>query len=331
MMFCEHGKILFARFFNPYTTGGIQKTGFFGNFDFSELYTDLDILSEIVPDLIDAYLYNEYSTRYVSSSWSRFMIWDKTNKRYNINPDFYGEFAKAFCGHLMTAQNFFDLTKIDFASLGDYIRKTKLYADKVKTTERGDDKTTVGEREDNYTIDTGSQNTRVTDNTGAQNIRETETLGEEKTRNINSYGKVQNDVETTNQRSGFNDSNFVNDTHTKTDNDTEAHTDNLSFISEETENNRVTSSGAREDTHVTTTGQRQDKQKIETGEQETTKEYGNITEREYGRTDVETIDGSKGYDREKLLNIKKELASMNVYQIIGDAIVATMLTNEWGW
>ena len=294
MMFCEHGKILFARFFNPYTTGGIQKTGFFGNFDFSELYTDLDILSEIVPDLIDAYLYNEYSTRYVSSSWSRFMIWDKTNKRYNINPDFYGEFAKAFCGHLMTAQNFFDLTQIDFASLGDYIRKTKIYGNKVKTTERGDDITTVGERED----------------TREEDIKQRHTKTEEdiKQRHTKTEPDIAQHVTTTdNTRSAFNSSTYEND--------------NKSVVTESAYKDQI---DVTEDAH-------KDKITLNQGEQETTNKYGTITERDNTRTDVETIDGSKGYDREKLLNIKKELAKMNVYQLIGDAIVATMLTNEWGW
>ena len=327
MMFCEHGKILFARFFNPYTTGGTQKTGFFGNFDFSELYSDLDILSEIVPDLIDAYLYNEYSTRYVSSSWSRFMVWDKANKRYNINTDFYSEFAKAFCGHLMTAQNFFDLTKIDFSSLGDYIRKTKIYGNKVKTTERGDDITTVGEREDTREEDIKQRHTKT-----EEDIKQRHTKTEEdiKQRHTKTEPDIAQHVTTTeNTRSAFNSSTYENDN--KSTVTESAYKDQIDVTEDAHKDQIDVTEDAHKDQIDVTEDAHKDKITLNQGEQETTNKYGTITERDNTRTDVETIDGSKGYDREKLLNIKKELASMNVYQLIGDAIVATMLTNEWGW
>lgn len=303
-----NNNIFFARFFNPHTTTGTQKTGFFENFDFSDYSEELSILSDLIAKNIDLYLYNEYSQRYVVSTWARYMKWDKANKRYNIDPDFYDAFAAALSGHILTAQNFFDITQLELGDITEIIEKTKIYGARSKTHTRGNDTTTVGAREDSERVNIGAQNVRTTENTGAQNTRTT-----------NSYGLTHSESETENKKYPFDAQAYINDTKTHTDNDSDAHEDNITL-----------STGAREDQTTTASGAREDVTTTNTGSQLTTKTYGNEATTDSAVTDTETIEETKGLDRAELVRIKTELARLNVYQLIGDAVAATMCRSDFG-
>lgn len=300
--------IFFARFFNPYTTEGVQVTGFFENLDFSDYSEELTILSDIVAKNINLYLYNEYSQRYVVSTWAKYMTWDKSNKRYTIDPAFYDDFSAALCGHLLTAQNFFLLTQIDFSDLTDTITKTKIYGARSKTHTRGNDTTTVGAR-----ADTSSSTI------GAQTIGTTENIGEQSTTNTNAYGATSGTNTTENEIYPFDAQAYVKDNKSTVSESATAHSDTL-----------TTSAGAQVNTTSVANGARSDSATMNIGQQETTKTYGNEAINDATYTDSETTTSVRGFDREKLVKIKAELAKLNIYELIGDAIAATMLRKDFG-
>lgn len=300
--------IFFARFFNPYTAEGVQVTGFFENLDFSDYSEELTILTDIVAKNINLYLYNEYSQRYVVSTWARYMTWDKSNKRYTIDPAFYDDFSAALCGHLLTAQNFFLLTQIDFSDLTDTITKTIIHGARSKTRTKGNDTTTVGARTDNST-----------NNIGSQQNTESESLGAQSTTNTNVYGATSDTTVNTNQLHPFDAAAFIDDSKTTTGKDSTAHTDTLTAATTATSNTRNYTTGARGDTA-----------QYVTGSQETTKTYGTEGISDASATDSEKTTSVRGFDREKLVKIKAELAKLNIYELIGDAIAATMLRKDFG-
>ena len=318
--------ILFARFFSPYTTGGVHISGFFENFDFSEIYADLDILSDIAGDLIDAYLYNEYGTRFVVSTWAHYMHWNKAEKRFDIDPDFYTAFANAFCGHIMSAQNFFDLTKIDFSEIADDVTKTKIYGNKVKTTEHGDDVTTVDQHADDREDDVKQRHTKTEEDIKQRHTKTEEDIKQRHTKTEPDIKQRQTTTENT--KSAFNSSNYESDNKSVV---TEAAYKDQIDVTEDAHKDQIdVTEDAHKDQIDVTEDAHKDKTTFTYGEQKTTNEHGTITERDTTHTDTETISSGKGYDREKLLKIKKELAVYNIYQLIGDAIAATMLCSDWG-
>lgn len=311
-MEAKTNRILFSRFFNCYDTDSQLHSGFFQNFDFSETYSDLDVLTDVVGSLLDAYLYNEYSKRYVISTWAKYMHWDKTNKRYNIDLDFYDDFVKAFCAHILTAENFYQLTKFDWDTCIKVIEKTKNFGEHAKTRERGNDTTTMSDRQDTHHQDYAKQKT-VTDNDIAQH----------RTVDNNSYAAQESDITTENDKAAFNTTvgTYVNDTKTRVyGDDVKARIDTL-----------TTTSDAYKDTITATTDAHHDTMTDNIGAQTKTDTHGNITDRDFEHEDTETITETDHYDNEKLFQIQKELAALNVYKIVGDAVAATMLTLEWGW
>ena len=310
-MECRADRILFERFFNAYDTEDIQHTGFFQSVDFSDYYEDLDVLTDVVGALLDAYLYNEYSKRYVVSTWAAYMHWDKVNKRYNIDADFYDAFAKAFCGSLLSAESFYQITKFDWDNIKDIIDITKTYGTHAKTRERGNDTVTTGARRDDRHLTYAQHKTTVDDD-----------VAKHKTVDTNSYGTQETDVTTENEKAGFNTSanTYVSDTKSRAHGDSvKAHTDTLTTISD-----------PYKDTQTTTIDAHTDEIIDDIGQQTTTNTFGNITDRSNEHTDTERREENKNPDAAEFFELKKQLAKMNIYNIVGDAVAATMLARDWG-
>lgn len=327
-------KILFKRFFNAYDTGGHLNTGFFVNFDFSTTYADLDILSDVVGDLLDMYLLNEYSKRYVVSTWAAYMHWDKANKRYNIDPDFYTDFVKAFCAHILTAENFYQLTKFDWDSCIKVIEKTKAYGEHAKTRERGNDTTTTGSREDTHNLNYAQQHTKTENDIKKRKTVVKDDIVQHREVNSNAYATQESDVTTENDKAAFNTTvgTYVNDTKVRVHGeDIKARTDTLTTTTDPHLDTHTTEEDPYKDQIDVTADAHIDVMTDNIGAQTTTDTYGTITDRSNEHTDTETITETNHYDNEKLFQIQKELASLNVYKIVGDAVAATMLSLEWGW
>lgn len=295
--------ILFARFFDPKNRQGVTIPGFFENLDFSGYSQTLDIIQEIAADNINMYLKNEYSRRYVISTWAHYMTWNKAEKRYEIDPAFYNAFSAALCARLLSAESFYQITQIPLDDIIRTITTTRKYDKQHTKTERGDDTSTDDAYEDKTTTDVDKTHT-VVDNDYAKDHTSTD----------NDYARDHTVVENT--TSGFNSNSYQ--PKEKSDTDRDAHKDNIDFTRD-----------ARKDTFTTNTDARKDAVTFNGDERKTTNKYGDIdvTSDEY--TDEETKTDDAPTDREKLVKLKMQLAGMNAYKIIGDAIAETMLRNDF--
>lgn len=332
-MMTKPDKLLFSRFFNAYDTGGTQHSGFFQNFDFSTTYSDLDILSDVVGSLLDAYLYNEYSKRYVVSTWAAYMTWDKTNKRYNIDPNFYTDFVKAFCGHILTAENFYKLAQYDWDETIEVIEKSRVYGEHAKTREQGNDTTTTGERQDTHHLDYAQQHTKTENDIAKRKTTVKDDIPQHRDVNSNAYAAQSTDITTEVDKAAFDTAagTFSNDTKTRVHGDNiAARTDTLTNTVDPYLDIHTSEDDAYKDKIDVTADAHHDTMTDNIGSQTTTDTHGTITDRSGEHTDTETITTTTHEDSNTLFQIQKELAALNVYKIVGDAVAATMLTLEWG-
>lgn len=274
--------ILFVRFFDCYDTEGVQHSGFFENLDFSD-YPEFEVLSDLVSKQVNMYLKNEYSKRYVISTWADMMNWNKTEKRWEVNPDFYEDFAAAMCSALYTAENYYQISQLHLDEVVDVIETEREYAKKKNTKKHlSNDTVQHGSRQDGVTTNIGAQTTTDTSTTAAL----TET--------------------TTNSKYAFDSAAWANDT--KSEVSTPQHIDTLQ---------RAASS-------------RQDGVTSNIGQQTDTYTFGDITSEDDAHTDTETVTKTLGEKPELLLELRRQVAELNVYKIVGDAIAATMCRYDWG-
>lgn len=345
--------ILFSRFFDPVNDQGQTIPGFFENLDFTGYSQTLEVIQEIAADNINAYLKNEYSRRYVVSTWARFMTWNKAKKRYEIDPAFYDEFSAALCGNLLTAENFYQLTKLDLEDIPEIIERVKEWGERHTETKRGNDTKTTGEREDNTTVVSGEREDNTTDvigeredNTTNVNAARTDTAstqyGQDSSTKNMVYGAQSNNGSVTNTVSAFNSNNYQPHDKSETSDSIGTHTDTETDTRSQRTDATTTNVGGHTDTEKFEAGEQTNTQKFEQGEQTNTQKFEqgeqidtqthgdiNVTADEY--TDTETVTSSGKLDREKLYQIKAELAHINAYKLIGDAIAATMLRRDFDY
>lgn len=295
--------ILFARFFDPKNSQGVTIPGFFENLDFSGYSQTLDIIQEIAADNINMYLKNEYSRRYVISTWAHYMTWNKAEKRFEIDPAFYNAFSAALCARLLSAENFYQLTQIQLDGIIRTIKTTREYGKKHTKTEHANDTSTDDSYQDKTTTDLGKRKT-VLDDDYAQDHTSTD----------NDY--AQDHTETENTTSGFNSSTYQPKDKSETTRD--AHLDNIN-----------TTRDARKDSHTTNIDAIKDTVTVDGDQRKTTNTYGDIDVTSDETADTETKTDDAPTDREKLIKLKMQLAGMNAYKIIGDAIAETMLRNDF--
>lgn len=274
--------ILFIRFFDCYDTDGVQHSGFFENLDFSD-YPEFEVLSDLVSKQVNMYLKNEYSKRYVISTWADMMTWNKTEKRWEVDPDFYEDFAAAMCSALYTAENYYQISQLHLDEVVDVIKTKKEYAKKKNTKKHlSNDTIQRGFRQDGATTNIGAQTTTDTSTTAAL----TET--------------------TTNSKFAFDSAAWANDT--KSEVSTPQHIDTLQRAA----------------------GSRQDGVTSNIGQQTDTYTFGDVTSEDDSHTDTETVTKTLAEKPEILLELRKQVAELNVYKIVGDAIAATMCRYDWG-
>ena len=274
--------ILFIRFFDCYDTDGVQHSGFFENLDFSD-YPEFEVLSDLVSKQVNMYLKNEYSKRYVISTWADMMTWNKTEKRWEVDPDFYEDFAAAMCSALYTAENYYQISQLHLDEVVDVIKTKKEYAKKKNTKKHlSNDTIQRGFRQDGATTNIGAQTTTDTSTTAAL----TET--------------------TTNSKFAFDSAAWANDT--KSEVSTPQHIDTLQRAA----------------------GSRQDGLTSNIGQQTDTYTFGDVTSEDDSHTDTETVTKTLAEKPEILLELRKQVAELNVYKIVGDAIAATMCRYDWG-
>lgn len=293
---------LFKNFFNPYDGEGTPIPGFFENLDYTGI-TGLDMLSDLITNSMNAYLYNNYGRRYVNSLWSSYLTYDESTHHWVIDTDFYDDFAAALYPALLSAENFYDLTQLEWDEIEEVIKKVKEYDQQHTKTEHGDDVATSDQYADKTEYDNKAYNDTLTDNFAAY----TDTV-------TDNYAQ-QTDT-TTDTRAGYNSSNFEN-------------ADKSETVSAQHQDTHGTAHGTHQDTHTTAHGAHKDVTDFTGGQRKTTNDYGDIDVTADSYTDEETINTTKPYDRTKLLEIKARLAELNVYKLIGDAVAATMLRSDF--
>lgn len=326
-MTASNDLILFSRFFDPVNDQGVTIPGFFENLDFTGYSQTLEVIQEIAADNINAYLKNEYSRRYVVSTWAHYMTWNKAEKRYEIDPAFYDEFSAALCGNLLTAENFYQLTKLDLEEIPEVIERVKEWGERHTETKRGNDVTTDDQYQDKTTLDIDKTKT-VTENDYAQDHTKTENdYAEDHTKTENDY--AQDHTRTENKVSAFNSNTYQNKDQSDVTRD--AHKDDIDVTRDAHKDEIDVTRDAHKDTITTNTDERQDVSTFDGGQRKSTEQHGdiNVTADEY--TDTETTTSSGKLDREKLYRIKAELAHINAYKLIGDAIAATMLRRDYDY
>ena len=154
--------ILLARYFNAMSLDSHEPPeetihmGFLQSCDFTA-FTDITIFNVVSAALLDAHIYNTLSKLLVMDQWTDYMTWDKSRKRWIINPNFYTNFVSAFAAYLYTAEEKFLLRSVDFQKTSAVDNIAKLYGEKVinydyaKTKvvlKHEDDVETIGQRED---------------------------------------------------------------------------------------------------------------------------------------------------------------------------------------
>ena len=147
-------------------------------------------------------------------------------------------------------------------------------------------------------------------------------IAKHKSVDTNAYGTQETDVTTENEKAGFNTgaNTYVSDTKSRAHGDSiKAHTDTLTTIDD-----------PYKDKQTTTVDQHTDQVIDDIGAQTTTNTYGNITDRDNEHTDTERREENRNPDAAEFFELKKQLAKMNIYAIMGDAVAATMLARDWG-
>ena len=334
-MVAKPDKILFARFFNTKDATGHVYAGFYQNLGLDSSYSALTVLQEIGSLNMNQYLYGNYSNRYVTDNWASYMTWDKESKSYVIDPIFWTAFGAALCAQLETAENLFALTKIDWEIIEDVITKVSEYGTHAKTRERGNDTTTTGQRQDTQNLQYGQAVNTIGTVYGGTSETLTDNYAQRQITNNNAYADQETDVTTTNDKAAFNPvpaTDYSADTksHT-TGKNLKARTDTLT----QTDSAHIDTHGNVTLEHTdTTTNTAQTHTDVITdtiGQQTTTDTYGTITDRSLEHTDTVTTTTDHAPDPAELLEIKKQLADINAYKVVGDAIAAVMLRKDWGW
>ena len=296
-------EVLFHRLFDIYEDDDTHNTSFFDKLDLSE-YDPLTVIQAVAADNVDAYLESTYSRRYLSGEWCKYITWDKTAKHYVIDPSFYDRFAKALCASLTSAEAFFKLSELDFMDMPEVIETVHEYAEKYKKTEHGDD-TIKNATHDDYR---------------EEDIKQRHSKREEdiKQRHTKTEPDIVQHVTTTeDSRSAFNGG--VN--YQPTD---------KSVVTESAYKDKIdVTEDAHKDEIDITDDAHKDKITFHYDAYDDTKEYGDIEVTEREHTDTDTVTKTGVLPKEKLFEILKELAQVNAYKVVGEAIAATLLRPDY--
>lgn len=295
-------ELLFFRMFDLYDNEDTHITSFFDQLDLTQ-YSALTIIQAVAADNVDAYIKSSFSRRYLISEWCRYITWDKDTQHFIIDTSFYDDFSKALCAALTSAEAFFKLSELDFMEDPEVIEVERAYAEDHTKTERGVD-TNESDAYDDYREDDIKQRHSKTENDIKQ--RHTKTEPDIK----------QRQTTTENTTSAFNSSNWENADKSVV---TEAAYKDAIDVTEDAHKDII---DVTDDAHKDKITSHGDKRKV-------TIKYGDLDITRDERTDTETTKKTGVLSRDKYFEILKELANVNAYKIIGDAIISTLLRPDF--
>lgn len=295
-------ELLFFRMFDLYDSEDTHITSFFDQLDLTQ-YSALTVIQAVAADNVDAYIKSSFSRRYLMSEWCRYITWDKDTQHFIIDTSFYDDFSKALCAALTSAESFFKLTELDFMEAPEVIEIERAYAEDHTKTERGND-TNESDAYDDYREDDIKQRHSKTENDIKQ--RHTKTEPDIKQRQTTTENTV----------SAFNSSQWENADKSVV---TEAAYKDAIDVTEDAHKDQI---DVTDDAHKDKITSHGDKRKV-------TSTFGDVDVTRDERTDTETTTKTGVLSRDKYFKILKELAEVNAYKIIGDAIISTLLRPDF--
>lgn len=295
-------ELLFFRMFDLYDNENTHITSFFDQLDLTQ-YSALTIIQAVAADNVDAYIKSSFSRRYLISDWCKYISWDKDTQHFIIDTSFYDDFSKALCAALTSAEAFFKLSELDFMEAPEVIEIERAYAEDHTKTERGDD-INMSDAYDDYREDDIKQRHSKTENDIKQ--RHTKTEPDIKQRQTTTENTV----------SAFNSSGWENANKSVV---TEAAYKDAIDVTEDAHKDAI---DVTDDAHKDKITSHGDKRKV-------TSKFGDLDVTRDERTDTETTTKTGVLSRDKYFEILKELAEVNAYKIIGDAIISTLLRPDF--
>ena len=294
-------EVLFHRLFDIYESD-THNTSFFDKLDLSQ-YSALTVIQAVAADNVDAYLKATYSRRYLQHEWCRYITWNKEEEHYIIDPEFYEQFSAALCAALTSAEAVFKLAELDFMDMPEVIETVHEYAEKYKKTEHGDD-TIKNATHDDYREDDIKQRHSKRE----EDIKQRHTKKEPDI--------TQHQTTTENTKSAFNSNQYQ--------------PLDKSVVTEAAYKDKIdVTEDAHKDQIDVTDDAHKDKITYHYDGYDDTKEYGDIEVTEREHTDTDTVTKTGVLPKEKLYEILKELAQVNAYKVVGDAIVSTLLRPDY--
>ena len=314
---------ILKEYYNAKDTAGNVHSGFLAAMDFSGL--SFPILNDVTVSILDKYVYNRVSEIIALHQWSKYLSYNKDVKEWRIDADFYTDFVDSLFVELLEADKYnTDILKYSFQSISakDLEKITfgakvtqKDYDNVIVTVQKGNDTEANTARTDTHTTQqaTDTHTTQqVTDTHGTTARTDTETPG---------------NVTEEHKRYPLGGSAYVNDTQ-----DTRAQLQSEKVTGAQTVTDTI---GARSESD--TIGARSESDV--TGAQTLTKTFGDKTTETGERQDVETIQSridNKEHTKhviitpEKYFEIQQELANINAYTLIADAVRRTFSAAYWG-
>lgn len=310
-------------FYNMKDTTGTTHNGFLTAMNFTGL--QFDILNDVTISILDNYIYNRLSELIALKQWNDYLKWDPDVKERRIDATFYADFVSALHVELLTADKVnTDILKYNFTSISAKDLKKISFGEKV--TDRNYDNVLIELKRNNDTEGT----TARTDTHSSNQVTDTHTDANA----IDTHGttartdhETPGTVTTTGKVYPLGASAYVDDTQTiqsttqsTMETGAQTVTDNIG------QRQRTDVIGARQDTDIT-------------GAQTLTKTYGDQTTETKEREDTETIHAHIDNEEhtkhviitpEKYFEIQRELASINAYTVLGDAVRRTFSAAAWG-
>lgn len=336
-------------FYNIKDTQGQTHNGFLQSMNFSGL--TFPVLNEVTISILDAYIFNRLSHCVALRHWADYLQYDATAKEIRIDADFYAAFVNALYVELMEADKFnTSILKGDFSSLSAKDLKKITYGEKttnkhydtvVVEITKGNDTEGTTARTDTHTENTHTDTENIGTHTDTTNLGERtddETLGarsDSHSETAHTDTITPGDVTDEHLRYALGGSTYQSDTkdiktQTATTNAYGA-TSGTAGIGQQI-NERVTGDqensieyGAQENSTVY--GAKSESDVI--GAQTITKTFGDQNKETSARDDSEVIESRIDQEEhtkhilispEKYFEIEKELASINAYTIMSDAV-----------
>lgn len=325
----------FKDYFDAYDAGGVLHAGFLQSMDFSGITSDITMLNDLTMAMMDAYLFNEFSSAIVMKNWREYMEYNREEERLEIKSAFYADFVKALYGYLARSQKWYELTQTDFTSLSATDIKTLEHGKKETEKEYGATQTTRAYGAGEITRAYGAgQKTNVH---GAQSVtrdydRVVVTLSREDDTHIVGAAHTEGTGSTTGMVYPLGASAYVDDTKQtqSTEQDTDAQTNTEKYGDQET------TTAARQDGESKATYTDTESEAAKTDRESSAAKTD--TESSTARTDTEEIKAYTDTERrtrfivispDKYFEISKELADIGVYDLMKCAVKETMLLNVW--